>query len=379
MPRPTSTSSFGSGAFHTPASTVPNTPVSTYFQEPQTAQLELVDDDNDDLDALPLPEDDETDGSDDHGRSSHSERSPTLSPHLVLLYLIAASLRLGALLLSDLDTHVSWKYTLPILIVGALITVISSQVWIRIARYVRKSTVADVVADALVGKDEGVKYRKVVKNVVKAGGIATNVVVCSVYLRGSSCHSGLAQSGTQTVNSFRRLPPGPGLPQDKRPLQNTVQRFHLAGCLCFHWIHACVQACCRFDIRRDLVLPRWPGAHHLCLRCRPAVRPACSRQPPVSKCLGSDEYVGMIFPPLRALIGLSAAVIQFTFASPFILPLFAAMARPPPVHTGKPKKRQSFTVLSMVASAISLSLLLPLLFLVPFRQKLKVKLATLPG
>jgi len=129
---------------------------------------------------LPLPQDDE---------ESEDEQTPasyTLSPGLVLLYLVACSVRLGALMLSDLESHVQWTIVLPVLVVIALVTFATTQVWIRMARYVRKSTVADVVADGIIDRDEHVRRRKVVRSAVKIGGIATNVLLCSVYMRCTS-------------------------------------------------------------------------------------------------------------------------------------------------------------------------------------------------
>jgi hypothetical protein len=126
----------------------------------------------------------EDDEDNDHEINSQSQPAFKLSPIVVLLYMTSSPLRLGALLLSDLDTHIPWKVLLVALITVAAMTLVTAQVWIRIARYVRQSSVADVVADGIVGKDEGVKYRKVVKGFVKVGGIVTNVLLCSVYIRG---------------------------------------------------------------------------------------------------------------------------------------------------------------------------------------------------
>lgn len=174
-------------AFLTPLATptLPHTPAIRTAQP--SPRLVLVHDDDDsadesDLSALPLPDEEDDERESQEEQSAHSF---ALSPNLVLLYLVASSIRLGASLLSDLESHVSWTIVIPVMAAVALVFSATVQVWIRMARYVRKSAVADVVADAVVGRDAGVKQRKLVRSLVKLCGIVSNVLLCSVYMRGA--------------------------------------------------------------------------------------------------------------------------------------------------------------------------------------------------
>lgn len=176
-------------AFVTPQSSprIPPTPGSARITSTGAANVSrlvlLHDDDSDDgpeLSGLPLPEDE------DESEDEQNAQSYTLSPSLVLLYLVSCSTRLGASMLSDLESHVSYKIVLPVLVVIALVTFATTQVWIRMARYVRKTSLADVVADGILGRDEHARRRKVIRSAVKLGGIATNVLLCSVYMRCTS-------------------------------------------------------------------------------------------------------------------------------------------------------------------------------------------------
>lgn len=61
----------------------------------------------------------------------------------------------------------------------------------------------------------------------------------------------------------------------------------------------------------------------------------------------------------------SAAIILFAFATPLILPLYAVLERPSTVHSERKKNTQSFTAISCLWLALSMFLLVPLIFVSP--------------
>ncbi|EJD50813.1 hypothetical protein AURDEDRAFT_111971 [Auricularia subglabra TFB-10046 SS5] len=333
-------SSISSATFLTPQQTpsIPYTPsIRTVQPSPRLVLVHDDDDDDDDdgyspgesdLSALPLPdEEDESDSADEF-----SGQSFTLSPNLVLLYLVSSSVRYGASLLSDLESRVSWTVVIPTMAAVALIFLATIQVWIRMARYVRKAAVADVVADALVGRDEGVKHRKVVRSVVKLVSIVSNVLLCTVYLR--VFLDVLVALYSKDAGYALRIPVAIGMAFFASLCIGSTLRSRRV-------IAATAVSVAAYSLAlAGSIFLRWKGLEW--------------PEPPPT------EARSLLF-----RVWESTSIILFTFATPFILPLYAVLARPSTIHSDKKKNIHSFTAISTLALSIVLALLIPLAFVSP--------------
>ncbi|KZV82451.1 hypothetical protein EXIGLDRAFT_778513 [Exidia glandulosa HHB12029] len=329
-------------AFLTPQST-PTALHTPAIRTPQPLpRLVLMHDDDDsadesELSALPLP--DELDDDEHQSREEQAAQSFTLSPNLVLLYLVSSSIRLGASLLSDLESYVSWTIIIPVMAVVALVFATTIQVWIRMARYVRKSSVADVVADAVVGRDAGVKRRKFVRSAVKLGGIVSNVVLCSVYMR--VFLDALLKLYSDDVGYALRLP--------------VTLALSLFASFCMGSTLRSKRVVAATSIAVTCYILALSGSTYL--RIKGYEWP----DPPAS------EQRSLVF-----RIWESTSIILFTFATPFILPLYSVLARPTTAHSDKKKPIHSFTAVSALGLGLALALLVPLAFVSPgaFRSKI---------
>ncbi|KAH7099635.1 hypothetical protein BKA62DRAFT_709592 [Auriculariales sp. MPI-PUGE-AT-0066] len=325
-----------SATFMTPQqspSRIPSTPGTSRLSipgTPRTSRLVLLhdDDSNDEaeLSSLPLPEDE------DESEDEQNAQSYTLSSNLVLLYLVSCSTRLGASMLSDLESHVSWRIILPVLLVVALVTLATTQVWIRMAHYVRKSSLADVVADGIVAREEHARQRKVVRSMVKLGGIGTNVLLCSVYMR--SFLDTLLQLYSKDVGYALRVP------------------VTLALALT-------AAACMGSTLRSKRVI------------LSTAVSLSCYTMALLAMSFLRAKGISWPDPDqteprsLKFRIWESTSIILFAFTTPFVLPLYAVMARPSTVHSERKKVSQSFTAVSILWLVLSIILLVPLIFVSP--------------
>ena len=106
---------------------------------------------------------------------------PPLRPSLVFLYLLAPYLKLGALEL--INSRLPLKYGLIALFTLALASVYSRQTWYRLARYLRKADITEVVLDTFARRRSKERRRTVLRASVKAGNGIISILVAVTYLR----------------------------------------------------------------------------------------------------------------------------------------------------------------------------------------------------
>jgi hypothetical protein len=148
--------------------------------------LILVHDDEEEESPLPFTDDEDERENDDELVTPMFElrRSavfPPLQPSLVLLYLLAPHLRLGALNIPY--TPLPLKYGLPTLLLSALATAFTRQIWYMLARYIRKANVTDVLMDTFARGRENERRRLAIRALVKTSTGSLGVFLSIVYLR----------------------------------------------------------------------------------------------------------------------------------------------------------------------------------------------------
>ena len=106
---------------------------------------------------------------------------PPLRPSLVFLYLLAPYLKLGALDL--INSRLPLKYGLLALFSSALASVYSRQIWHRLARYLRKADITEVLLDTFARRRSKERRRMVLRGSVKAGNGILSILIAVTYLR----------------------------------------------------------------------------------------------------------------------------------------------------------------------------------------------------
>ena len=106
---------------------------------------------------------------------------PPLRPSLVFLYLLAPYLKLGALDL--INSRLPLKYGLLALATSALASVYSRQIWYKLARYLRKADVTEIVLDTFARRRSKERRRMALRGSVKAGNGILSILVAVTYLR----------------------------------------------------------------------------------------------------------------------------------------------------------------------------------------------------
>jgi hypothetical protein len=152
-----------------------------------TAALILVHDDEEEEEwPLPFTDDEDERENDDELVSPlfdlrRSAVFPPLQPSLVFLYLLASHLRLGALNIPY--TPLPLKYALPALLLSALATAFTRQIWYMLARYIRKASVTDVFMDTFARGRGNERRRLAIRAVVKTSIGSLGVFLSIVFLR----------------------------------------------------------------------------------------------------------------------------------------------------------------------------------------------------
>ncbi|KAF8160866.1 hypothetical protein B0H34DRAFT_795722 [Crassisporium funariophilum] len=133
--------------------------------------------------------DDEDDG-DEHGDLvtpvfdvRKSAVFPPLPPTIVFLYLLAPYLRLGALNLPN--SQLPLKYGLPALLLSALASAYSRQIWYMLARYLRKADMTDVLLDTFARGRGKERRRLALRGLARTGTGVIGVLLAVTYLRES--------------------------------------------------------------------------------------------------------------------------------------------------------------------------------------------------
>ena len=106
---------------------------------------------------------------------------PPLRPSLVFLYLLTPYLKLGALDL--INSRLPLKYGLLALVTSALASVYSRQIWYKLARYLRKADVTEIVLDTFARRRSKERRRMVLRGSVRVGNGILSILVAVTYLR----------------------------------------------------------------------------------------------------------------------------------------------------------------------------------------------------
>jgi hypothetical protein len=166
--RRNSTSSLSSGS---------SSPRLTTFDS--STALILVPDDQD-SESAPF---DFTDDDDDETEQQYTPQktSTPLYPTTVFLYLLSPYLKLGALLLPNLNLPL--KYGIPSLVCLALLSAFARQIWYMLARYLRKSDLEDIILDAFARGRGKERRREILRTMVRSGTGGLRILLATVYLR----------------------------------------------------------------------------------------------------------------------------------------------------------------------------------------------------
>ncbi|KDQ11157.1 hypothetical protein BOTBODRAFT_57685 [Botryobasidium botryosum FD-172 SS1] len=117
--------------------------------------------------------------------------APPLPNYILFVFLISPALKLGSMLVQK-DAHsVGGSAALIMLAVFSLLSAFSSQIWVLMGRYLRKWTIEDVIAEAVVGagcrrggSEETWKQR--IRAVSRVGLVASIASLCLAYLNESA-------------------------------------------------------------------------------------------------------------------------------------------------------------------------------------------------
>lgn len=149
-----------------------------------SAALILVHDDDLELEDNNTPFDisDEDDDAFDPQFEVRSASIPPLAPSVVFLYLLSPYLKLGAMFLPN--TGLPLKYGIPPLVLFALLSTFSRQIWYMLARYLRKADMEDVILDAFARGRGKERVREAIRVVIRGGTGSLRILLAMIYLRG---------------------------------------------------------------------------------------------------------------------------------------------------------------------------------------------------
>ena len=107
-----------------------------------------------------------------------------LSPSTIFLYLLSPYLSLGALLLPSSSTPL--KYGLGALVLFAALSAFVRHIWYMLARYMRTTSMEDVIVDAFARGRGYEKRRKALRSMIWFDTGLLRVLLATMYLRGES-------------------------------------------------------------------------------------------------------------------------------------------------------------------------------------------------
>ncbi|KZT36653.1 hypothetical protein SISSUDRAFT_1130220 [Sistotremastrum suecicum HHB10207 ss-3] len=282
-------------------------------------------------------EDSDEDDDDDDGRSSHddhfiSQDHRPLSPLRTLLYLIAPALRLGAFLLPFLSST-RLAITLPCLLVSVLLTALVRHIWLLLARYVKRATVEEVCSEALAKMSNSPGWRGFIKVLIRVGGTALAFLISLVYLR------------VAIISLLPLLPESPHM----RPILAAIILFLLIP-LVAPPSHISSNLLFATSLTSCILYVAW-----------------------FSVLLHSKVVDSLTYDETMRFVGISGlwdsltcSLFAYGSFSPLQLYVSLSAHRTPTLGVAtRMKRRTSFTVLSLVASIVSLAFTLPLIFVHP--------------
>ncbi|KAF8130425.1 hypothetical protein K438DRAFT_1923198 [Mycena galopus ATCC 62051] len=108
---------------------------------------------------------------------------PPMAPSLVFLYLLSPYLKLGALFLPN--TQLPLKYGIPPLLIFAVLSAFSRQIWYMLARYTRKADLEDIILATFARGRGKESQRGWLRAIVRGGTGTLRILLAFIYLRES--------------------------------------------------------------------------------------------------------------------------------------------------------------------------------------------------
>ncbi|KAJ7625343.1 hypothetical protein DFH06DRAFT_1058755 [Mycena polygramma] len=164
----------------TASSSGESSPILSNFNS--STALILVHDDEEPSSPFDFPDDDE-DVPESPEFEIRRSFSPPMAPSLVFLYLLSPYLKLGALFLPN--TQLPLKFGIPPLLIFAVLSAFSRQIWYMLARYMRKADLEDIVLDAFARGRGKERQRAWLRAIVRGGTGTLRVLLAFIYLRES--------------------------------------------------------------------------------------------------------------------------------------------------------------------------------------------------
>ncbi|KAJ7021624.1 hypothetical protein C8F04DRAFT_1313716 [Mycena alexandri] len=165
----------------TSSSSGESSPILANFNS-STSLILVHDDDDEPSSPFDFPDEDE-DVPDSPEFEIRRAYSPPMAPSLVFLYLLSPYLKLGALFLPN--TQLPLKFGIPPLLIFAVLSAFSRQIWYMLARYMRKADLEDIVLDAFARGRGRERQRTWLRTIVRGGTGLLRVLVAFIYLRES--------------------------------------------------------------------------------------------------------------------------------------------------------------------------------------------------
>ncbi|KAJ6462013.1 hypothetical protein C8R47DRAFT_101020 [Mycena vitilis] len=164
----------------TASSSGESSPILSNFNS--STALILVHDDEEPSSPFDFPDDDE-DVPESPEFEIRRSFSPPMAPSLVFLYLLSPYLKLGALFLPN--TQLPLKFGIPPLLIFAVLSAFSRQIWYMLARYMRKADLEDIILDAFARGRGKERQRAWLRAIVRGGTGTLRVLLAVIYLRES--------------------------------------------------------------------------------------------------------------------------------------------------------------------------------------------------
>ncbi|EGN98475.1 hypothetical protein SERLA73DRAFT_109984 [Serpula lacrymans var. lacrymans S7.3] len=108
---------------------------------------------------------------------------PPLAPSAIFVYLLSPYLRLGAMYITS--GNIPLKYALACLVSFALLSLFCRRIWYLLGRYIRKSTIEDILAEVFARGRRKRYRREIIRNVTTSVAGLLRVLLATMYLRES--------------------------------------------------------------------------------------------------------------------------------------------------------------------------------------------------
>lgn len=153
------------------------------FGEHSTSTLVLVHEDDGETNPLTYSDEDDDE---DMAFDANDNDEQALPSVVVFGYFLSPCLKLGAML--TLSSQAPLKISVPSLVLFALLSAFSRQIWFLLARYVRKPDAGTMSIQAFARAQKKVSVRVSLRNVSRTFSSAVRLLLSAVYLRGAKTH-----------------------------------------------------------------------------------------------------------------------------------------------------------------------------------------------